>query len=149
MQIAQDPTRLPIAFSGDEPLPPRAFEQLVQCRVAIKEFRLLDAREAVEAALEANPDSFIMNAIHGEVLYRLGMYKPACAALFRAMLQPPTSWKAYQVVSLLYQEARSNDRGSFDRATNVPPPKPIANAIYWVARRLSFLSRFRRLEATG
>jgi hypothetical protein len=53
------------------------------------------------------------------------------------------------VVNHLYQESRSNERASFDRPTNVPPPRPIAAAIYWMARHLSFLSRFRRLEATG
>ncbi|MGH7686910.1 MAG: hypothetical protein ACREN2_08855 [Candidatus Dormibacteria bacterium] len=149
MQIDQDPTRLPIAFAGNERLPARAFEQLVRCREAIAAHRLLEAREAVELALEANRDSFIMNAIHGEVLYRLGLYQPASAALFRALLEPPTSWKAYQVVNHLYQESRSNERGAFDRPTNCPPPRPIAAAIYWMARHLSFLSRFRRLEATG
>ncbi len=140
---------LPIGAAGDEQLPAGAIEQLVRCREAVRSHRLIEARTAVENALSANPSSFIMNAIHGEVLYRLGLYREASAALFRALVQTPTSWQAYQVVNHLYQESRHNDRGSFDRITNCPPPRPIATAIYWLARHASWLARLRRLEATG
>lgn len=143
------PAQLPIAFSGDECLPAHAFHQLVRCREAIKAHQLLEAREAVEDALTANPDSFLMNAMHGEVLYRLGLYRESSAALFRALLQPPTSWKAYQIVNHLYQESRHHERGSFERVSGAPPPKPIATAIYWLAHHGRGLARFRRLEATG
>jgi hypothetical protein len=103
----------------------------------------------VELALEAAPDSFTVNATHGEVLYRLGLYKEASSALFTAMVLPPTSWMNYQLVSHLYQESRANERGSFMRITEVPPPKPIEMAIRWVAHRFRFMARLRRLEATG
>ena len=140
---------LPSAGTGGERLPAPAIEQLVRCRAAIRSHHLVEAREAVEHALTTNPSSFIMNAIHGEVLYRLGLYRESSAALFRALLQPPTSWPAYQVVNHLYQESRSNERGSFERVTDCPPPRPIANAILWLAKRGRWMGRFRRLEATG
>lgn len=133
----------------DERLPAEVIERLGRCREAVRAHRLLEARDAVEAALAAVPSSFIVNAIHGEVLYRLGLYREASAALFRALLEPPTSWQAYQIVNHLYQEARSNERGAFERATDCPPPRPIANALYWLARRGRWMARLRRLEATG
>ena len=95
------------------------------------------------------PSSFTVNAMHGEVLYRLGLYKESSAALFRALLLPPSSWQSYQIVNHLYQESRANERGSFVRATECAPPRPIAAAIRWVARRGRFMARLRRLEATG
>jgi predicted Zn-dependent protease len=140
---------LPTAAGGHEALSSESIEQLIACREAVRSVRLVEAREAVERALAANPTSFIVNAIHGEVLYRLGLYREASRALFRALVQPPTSWQAYQVVNHLYQESRSNERGSFERATDCAPPRPIAAALYWLARRGRWMARLRRLEATG
>lgn len=147
MELRAATPQLPVASAGFERLPAHAFDQLVRCREAIKAHDLLGAREAVEDALTANPESFVMNAMHGEVLYRLGYYRLSSQALFRAMVQPPTSWASYQVVSHLYQESRHRERSAFERAVVPPPPKPIATAIYWLARRCRGLARFRRLEA--
>lgn len=141
--------QLPVASAGFERLPAHAFEQLVRCRDAIKAHDLLRARDAVEDALSTNPESFVMNAMHGEVLYRLGYYRLASQALFRSMVQPPTSWAAYQVVNHLYQEARHRERSSFERAVIPPPPRPVAATIYWLARRCRGIARFRRLEAVA
>jgi hypothetical protein len=65
------------------------------------------------------------------------------------MMLPPSSWQAYQLVSHLYQESRANERGSFERSTECPPPRPVAWLVLFLAHRLRFLGRFRRLEATG
>jgi hypothetical protein len=132
-----------------ERLPQHVLDGLAQTRTEVREHRLVAAREIVEIALRAAPTSFTVNAVHGEVMYRLGLYKEASSALFTAMLQPPTSWANYQLVSHLYQESRSRERGSFVRVTEAPPPKPIELAIRWVAHQLRFMARFRRMEATG
>lgn len=115
-------------------------------RAAIREFSLNDARLYVERALGGAPDSFTVHAIHGEVLYRLGLYREASSALFSALVLPPSDWANYQVVNHLYQESRARERGSFVRNTDCPPPKPIDNAIRWVAARFSWMARFRRLD---
>lgn len=120
--------------------------ELDATRSAIRELSLNDAREHIERALRRAPDSFTVNAIHGEVLYRLGLYKEASSALFSALLQPPSDWANYQVVNHLYQESRTRERGSFVRNTDCPPPKPIENAIRWIATRFSWMGRFRRLD---
>lgn len=132
-----------------ECLPQEVIHALGEAREEVREHRLMEARELVEAALPAVPASFTVNAVHGEVLYRLGLYKEASSALFTAMLQPPTSWANYQLVSHLYQESRARERGSFVRCTEAPPPAPIEKAIRWVAHRFRFMARMRRLEATG
>lgn len=115
-------------------------------RAAIRELSLNDAREHVERALRRAPDSFTVNAIHGEVLYRLSLYREASAALFSALVLPPSDWANYQIVNHLYQESRARERGSFVRNTDCPPPKPIENAIRWVAARFSWMARLRRLD---
>jgi Tfp pilus assembly protein PilF len=132
-----------------ERLPQEVIDGLTQTREHVREHRLVAAREIVEVALTAVPDSFTVNAVHGEVLYRLGLYKEASSALFTAMLLPPTTWMNYQLVSHLYQESRANERGSFVRNTEAPPPKPIEMAIRWVAHQFRFMARLRRMEATG
>ena len=103
----------------------------------------------METALEQMPGSFTVNAIYGEVLFRLGLYAEASAALFRALVIPPTSWRNYQVVNHLYQESRANERGSFVRVTECPPPRPIAWLLLTLARPFRGLARLRRLDATG
>jgi Tfp pilus assembly protein PilF len=138
--------RLPQA---PECLPQHVIDGLSRARGHVREHRLIAAREAVEIALDAAPESFTVNAVHGEVLYRLGLYKEASSALFTAMVLPPTTWMNYQLVSHLYQESRARERGSFVRVTEAPPPKPIEMAIRWVAHQLRFMGRLRRLEATG
>ncbi len=137
---------LPIA---PERLPQQVIHSLAHAREQVREHRLVAAREHVEIAVEQAPDSFTCHATHGEVLYRLGLYKEASSALFTAMLLTPTSWPNYQLVSHLYQESRARERGSFERITEVPPPAPVANAIRWLAHRFRFMARLRRLEATG
>ncbi len=132
-----------------ERLPQEVIDSLAGARVHVREHRLIAAREMVEVALSAAPESFTVHAVHGEVLYRLGLYKEASSALFTAMVLPPTSWMNYQLVSHLYQESRANERGSFVRVTEAPPPKPIENAIRWVAHQFRFMARLRRMEATG
>jgi predicted Zn-dependent protease len=132
-----------------EQLPDRVLFQLDATRLAVRSFALNDAREHVELALVDAPTSFTVNAIHGEVLYRLGLYKAASAALFTALLQPPSDWANYQVVNHLYQESRARERGSFTRTTDYPPPKPIENTIRWVAARFRWMARFRKLETTA
>ncbi len=138
--------RLPMA---PERLPQHVIDALARTREHVRGHRLMAAREQVETALRGQPESFTCNATHGEVLYRLGLYKEASGALFTAMLLPPTSWANYQLVSHLYQESRARERGSFQRCTEVPPPAPVEKAIRWVAHRLRFMARLRRLEATG
>jgi hypothetical protein len=132
-----------------ERLSDRVLSQLDATRLAVRSLALNDAREHVELALLDAPTSFTVNAIHGEVLYRLGLYKAASAALFTALLQPPSDWANYQVVNHLYQESRARERGSFTRTTDCPPPKPIENAIRWVAARFRWMARFRKLETTA
>jgi len=132
-----------------ERLPQQVIDAVTRTREHVREHRLLAAREQVEIALQQAPDSFTCNATHGEVLYRMGLYREASSALFTAMLLTPTSWVNYQLVSHLYQESRANERGSFVRVTEVPPPWPVERAIRWLARRLRFMARLRRLEATG
>lgn len=138
--------RLPIA---PERLSQEVIDGLTCTREHVREHRLVAARESVELALQAAPESFTVNAVHGEVLYRLGLYKEASSALFTAMLLPPTTWMNYQLVSHLYQESRARERGSFERVTEVPPPAPIEKAIRWLAHQFRFMARLRRLEATG
>jgi hypothetical protein len=123
--------------------------ELDATRESIRALELNTAREHVEHALELAPSSFSANAIHGEVMYRLGLYNEASAALFSALILPPTTWANYQLVNHLYQESRARERGSFARVTDCPPPKPIENAIRWVAARFSWMARFRRLEVTS
>jgi len=135
--------------TAPERLSQEVIDGLTQTRECVREHRLIAARETVEVALAAAPDSFTVNAVHGEVLYRLGLYKEASSALFTAMLLPPTTWMNYQLVSHLYQESRANERGSFVRVTEAPPPRPIEMAIRWVAHQFRFMARLRRMEATG
>lgn len=140
---------MPVAAANaiePEELPPAVVAELDACRAAVRSLSLHDARERVETALRMAPTSFTVNAIHGEVLYRLGLYKEASSALFTALLEPPSSWRDYQLVNHLYQESRARERGSFVRTTDCAPPAPVEKAIRWVAGRLSFLSRFRRLD---
>jgi len=150
---AMPPLPAPLATGqvamAPETLSEQAIASLSLTRECVREHRLVAAREAVESALAEAPASFTCNAVHGEVLYRLGLYREASAALFTAMLQPPTTWANYQLVSHLYQESRARERGSFVRTTEVPPPAPVERAIRWMAWHLRFLGRLRRLEATG
>jgi Tfp pilus assembly protein PilF len=132
-----------------ERLPQQVIDGLGEAREQVRDHHLVAARELVEDALAVAPASFTVNAIHGEVLYRLGLYKEASSALFTAMVQPPTSWMNYQLVSHLYQESRARERGSFVRSTEVPPPAVVERAIRWVAHRFRFMARMRRMEATG
>jgi hypothetical protein len=144
--LAAGPMSVP---ASPEVLPAEVVHRLDYTRAAIRRYALLEARETVETALEQVPDSFTVNAVHGEVLYRLGLYTEASAALFRALMIPPTSWRNYQVVNHLYQESRANERGSFVRNTECPPPRPVARLILALCRPFRGLARFRRLEATG
>ena len=139
----------PGAWLTPENLPRHVIAELDATRLAVNQFALNDARTHVELALHDAPGSFTVNAIHGEVLYRLGLYKAASAALFTALLLPPSDWANYQMVNHLYQESRARERGAFTRNTDCPPPKPIENAIRWVAARFSWMARFRRLETTS
>jgi hypothetical protein len=132
-----------------ECLPASVIEALGDAREHVREHRLVAARELTEIAVAQVPASFTANAVHGEVLYRLGLYKEASSALFTAMVQPPTSWMNFQLVSHLYQESRARERGSFVRTTEAPPPKVVERAIRWVAHQFRFMARLRRLEATG
>lgn len=132
-----------------EQLTQRVVSELDATRLAVRELSLNDARMHVELALRDAPASFTVNAMHGEVLYRLGLYKAASAALFTALLLPPSDWANYQMVNHLYQESRAQERGAFTRTTDCPPPKPIENTIRWVAARFSWMARFRRLDVTS
>lgn len=132
-----------------EQLSVATIDRLDRARASVRELRLVEARSLVGEALLDAPTSFSVNAIHGEVLYRLGLYREASSALFTALLQPPTTWANYQLVNHLYQESRARERGSFARNTDCPPPRPVESAIRWVAARFSFLARYRRFEATG
>lgn len=129
-----------------ESLSPEVISDLDATRAAVRALALDVARQHIDRAMRRAPDSFTVNAIRGEVLYRSGLYREASAALFSALVLPPSDWANYQVVNHLYQESRARERGSFIRNTDCPPPQPIENAIRWVAARFSWLGRLRRLD---
>lgn len=143
------PALPPAAVFAEEDLPEEVVAHLAATRAAIRSHALHEARAHIDAALRDAPTSFTAHAMNGEVLYRLGLYDQASAALFAALLQPPTTWANYQLVNHLYQESRARQRGSWSRVTECPPPRPIELAIRWVAGRMSWMARWRRLDVTA
>jgi hypothetical protein len=81
-----------------------------------------DLKANLELLLEREPDNYNALVLLGEINLRGGLCRDAQAQLYRASLQQPPSWEAFQRTSLLLRRAEEQRQKSFDRVSGAAPP---------------------------
>src|SRR5436190_307381 len=96
---------------------------LFEGRTPAEAIRLVaDAREILLEVLREEPDNYAALVAYGEINLRIGLTRQAQELLYRASLQRPPSWEAYQRTNLLLRRAEALAQHAFDRSSGAPPP---------------------------
>lgn len=107
-------------------------------RAADAQELMASAKQALEQFLDEEPENYAALVALGELDLRIGLTGEAQALLYRASLQRPPSWEAYQRTSLLLRRAEALAQHAFDRPAGAPPPIPLLGLARlcrtWLAR---------------
>lgn len=98
-----------------------------------------DLKADLELLLEREPDNYEALVLLGEINLRVGLCRDAQAQLYRASLQQPPSWEAFQRTSLLLRRAEEQQRKAFDRFPGAAPPLFLRRTASRIAEKLTLL----------
>ncbi|MEA2639716.1 MAG: hypothetical protein QOF51_1110 [Chloroflexota bacterium] len=86
---------------------------------------VVNAKDALERRLLDEPEDYAALVALGEIDLRIGLVREAQELLYRASLQRPPSWEAYQRTSLMLRRAEEDSQHLLDRPAGSPPPAPL------------------------
>jgi len=102
---------------------------------------IADLKAILEERLLDYPDDYDALVLLGELNLRVGLAPQARELLYRASLQQPPSWEAFQRTSLLLRRAEEQLHKSFDRVGGVAPPVVVRRVAARVADGFTSVGR--------
>lgn len=89
---------------------------------------IADLKAELETLLEREPENYGALVLLGELNLRVGLSRQAQALLYRASLQQPPTWAAFQRTSYLLRRAEEQRQKAFDRVAGAAPPRTLRRA---------------------
>ena len=101
---------------------------------------IADLKSDLEGFLDRDPDHYEALVLLGELNLCVGLCRDAQALLYKASLQQPPSWAAYQRTSYLLRRAEEQQQKAFDRVAGAAPPRFVRRAVAAMLARARSLS---------
>ena len=99
-----------------------------------------DLKAELETLIERDPDNYAALVLLGEINLRVGLSRQAQALLYRASLQQPPNWEAFQRTSYLLRRAEEQHQKAFDRVAGAAPPRIFRRAAAAACRGVKALA---------